>query len=99
MTEPVTFTIDDWQALTGHDKAAVRILRRALDDFEPLAALPGLGQGRAASAIQMGLAEEGPCSRPGIADKGYRLTKKGWLASEWLNGNRMAVYPEDQNNG
>jgi hypothetical protein len=43
--------------------------------------------------IAKGLAEEGPSRRPTIAETGYRLTEKGWLANEWRTGNRMEVEP------
>jgi len=90
----VTFTLDDWEYLTAADKRAVVKLRRALFDFEPLANLPGVGMGMVGSLMTKELAEEGPYSRPAVAERGYRLTKKGWLASEWINGKRTAAYPE-----
>jgi len=91
---PTTFDLDDWEELTGQDKATIRKLRSALDDFEPLANLPGIGPLKVRSLMDKGLAEEGPCSRPLVAESGYRLTKKGWLASEWIDGRRMTEYPE-----
>jgi hypothetical protein len=92
----VNFTLDDWEYLSGADKRAIVKLRGALYDFEPLANLPGIGTGMIGSLMAKELAEAGPCSRPAVAERGYRLTKKGWLASEWINGNRMAVYPESE---
>lgn len=90
----VTFDEGDWSRLSPHDKQAVRKLRGAADGFEPLAKFAGLGPRMVESLIALGLAEEGPSSRPLTAQYGYRLTKKGWLASEWLSGNKMREYPE-----
>ncbi len=92
----VTFDEDDWRDLTGHDKAGIKKLAGALNDFEPLAKFANFGAVMVRSLIDKGLAEEGPCSRPAVASVGYRLTKKGWLANEWIYGRRMREYPEGE---
>jgi hypothetical protein len=91
---PVTFDEDDWAHLTSRDRIAIRILAAALNEFEPLAKFAGLGQPGIENLIAKGLAEEGRSCRPSVGAYGYRLTKKGWLAFEWLTGNRMREYPD-----
>lgn len=90
-----TYTLEEWQGLTGHDKQAIKKLRAALNDFEPLAKFAGLGPKMVESLIAKGLAEAGPSSRPAVAAEGYRLTDKGWLASEWCAGRRMTETPSN----
>lgn len=85
------FTIDDWQSLTPPQKKALRKFSRVAIDFEPLAKAAGVGQSSMDSLIAIGLAEEGEASLHG---RTFRLTDKGWLAVEWLNGNRVTSVPE-----
>ena len=91
---PVTFDEEGWRDLTGRDAAAIKKLAGALNNFEPLAKFSMPGPVMVRSLIDKGLAEAGPCSRPAVAEVGYRLTKKDWLANEWRTGNRMREYPE-----
>lgn len=92
---PVTFNEDDWAHLTSRDKIAIRKLAPALSEFEPLTKFSGLGQTGVANLIAKGLAEQGASSWPTIAQSGYRLTKKGWLANEWRLGNRIREFPKN----
>jgi hypothetical protein len=87
----VTFGERDWQSLSGSDKKALCTFSRVALSFEPLATAPGVGQKRMDSLIDKGLAEEG---EPGLHGRTFQLSKKGWLAVEWCNGNRMREYPE-----
>lgn len=87
-----TFDEVDWRSLTELDKRAIRSLTIALSNFEPLAKFPRLGPLSVHGLIEKGLAEEGPSCRPRAGALGYRLTNKGWLANEWMTGNKMRVY-------
>jgi hypothetical protein len=91
MTETVKFDEDDWRELTGSDKKALRTLSRVAIDFEPLAKATGVGQKSMDALIAKDLAVEG---EPSLHGRMFKLTKKGWLAVEWLSGRRTRVYPE-----
>lgn len=92
MAEPATFDESDWAALTGAGKKALRILHSygfSLS-FEPLSRAAGVGQKSMNSLIEMGLAIEGDS---GIHGRCFKLTDKGALAIEWLQGRRTRAYP------
>ena len=90
MSEPATFDEDDWAALTGTDKKALRIFGRVAIGFEPLAKAPGVGQKSMDGLTKKGLAVEGEQSLHG---RTFKITHKGWLAIEWMQGRRTRVYP------
>lgn len=89
--ETTTFDESDWRELTGHDKKALRTFSRVAIDFEPLAKASGVGQKSMDALIAKGLAVEGS---PSLHGRTFKITKKGWLAVEWLHGRRTRVYPE-----
>lgn len=91
MEEVATFDESDWRDLTGHDKRALRVFSRVAIDFEPLARATGVGQRSMDALIAKGLAVEGDESLHG---RTFKLTKKGWLAVEWVSGRRTRVYPD-----
>ncbi|MEO9297173.1 hypothetical protein [Devosia alba] len=91
MNEAVTFDEADWRQLTGHDKKALRTLARVSIDFEPLAKASGVGQKSMDALIAKDLTVEGA---PSLHGRTFKITKKGWLAVEWLQGRRTRVYPE-----
>lgn len=91
MSEPITFDEADWRDLTGHDKKALRTFSRVAIDFEPLAKASGVGQKSMDALIAKGLAVEG---EPSTHGRTFKITKKGWLAVEWLKGRRTRGYPE-----
>lgn len=93
MSEPITFDDSDWRELTGHDKKALRIFSRVAIGFEPLAKAAGVGQKSMDALMAQGLAVEG---EPGLHGRTFKITKKGWLAVEWLQGRRTRVYPESE---
>ncbi len=75
----VTFSEDEWNALTPHDKHALKTIGRiAPAGFEPLHKLTGVGPTKIASLLEKGLAEKGQSVPRNEA--GYGLTDKGWLA-------------------
>ena len=80
------FDEDDWSALTASDKKALRILNRTTIGFEALSKSPGVGQDSIDSLIKKRLVEEGAES---IHGRTFRVTPKGSLAFEWIQGNRM----------
>ena len=88
-----TFTAQDWERLSGHDKKALRTLSRigASLGFEPIAKASGVGEGSITSLMAQGLIEEG---EPGIHGRYFKTTDKGSLAIEWCNGNRMERVPD-----
>ncbi|TKV73676.1 hypothetical protein FDV58_36315 [Bradyrhizobium elkanii] len=90
MNEPATFDEDDWRDLTGPDKRALRIFSRVAIDFEPLAKASGVGQKSMDELIAKGLAIEGNRSLHG---RTFKITNKGWLAVEWLEGRKTRAYP------
>lgn len=90
MTEPVTFDEDDWASLTASDKKALPQMVRALD-FEPLANLSGVGLKSIYALMEKGLVIEG---EPSMLGRMFKLTTKGWLAVDWVNGRQTRVYPE-----
>ncbi len=91
MGELITFNETDWRELTGSDKKALRIFSRVAIGFEPLAKASGVGQKSMDALIAKGLAMEGERSLRG---RTFKITKKGRLAVEWLDGRRVRVYPE-----
>lgn len=91
MSEPITFDEADWRELTGPDKKALRTFSRVAISFESLAKASGVGQKSMDALVAKGLAEEGDRSLHG---RTFRITKKGWLAVEWLHGRHIRVYPE-----
>lgn len=86
----VTFDEDDWSELTPADKKALKRLSLTTLDFDPLAKTSGVGQQSMDSLVAKGITEEGP---RGIHGREFRITDKGWLAVEWLNGRRRRSYP------
>ena len=90
MSEPATFDYADWRELTASDKRALWLLSRLGSNFEPLAKTTGVGQHRMDSLLAKGLAVEGPAS---VSGRTFKITDKGWLACEWLKGNRLRTYP------
>lgn len=88
-----TFTVQDWERLSGHDKKALRILSRigANLGFEPIAKAPGVGEASINSLIAQELIKEG---EPGLHGRYFKTTDKGSLAIEWCNGNRMERMPD-----
>ncbi|QOZ52879.1 hypothetical protein XH90_17045 [Bradyrhizobium sp. CCBAU 53338] len=85
-----TFDEEDWRSLTASDKKALRIFSRVAIGFEPLAKASGVGQKSMDSLIAKGLAIEGDRSLHG---RTFKITNKGWLAVEWLQGRKTRVYP------
>ena len=83
---PATFDAEDWAHLTWRERKALPVLAAACDEFEPLAKFAGVGQVGVEHLIAKGLVEEGPSCHPAAGKYGYRLTKKGRLAIEWLWG-------------
>lgn len=95
MDQPATFDEADWANLTRSDKRALRILYRygfGNISPEPLARAAGVGQKSVDALIQKGLAVE---DAPGLHGRYFKLTDKGVLATCWINGNRMRVYPQN----
>ncbi len=90
MSEPATFDEDDWRGLTGHDKKSLQIFSRVALDFEPLAKAAGVGQKSMDALVAKGLAVEG---EPSLHGRTFKITKKGWLAVEWMHGRRTRIYP------
>lgn len=82
-----TFTEDDWENLTSHDKQAIRAIGRvAPADFEPLRKFKGVGPTKISSLLAKGLVAQGE----GFPRRelGYRLTDEGWLAFNRCIGRR-----------
>jgi len=93
MTQPATFEESDWAELSGPDKKALKTLSRygfSLG-FEPLARAAGVGQKSVDSLISKGLAIEG---ENGLHGRYFRLTNKGSLSIEWIEGRNVRVYPQ-----
>lgn len=91
MIEPITFDETDWRDLTGHDRKALRAFSQVAIEFEPPAKTSGVGQKSMDALMAKGLAVEG---EPSLLGRTFKITKKGWLAVEWLHGRRTRVYPE-----
>jgi hypothetical protein len=91
LEEPATFSEDDWAELTGPDKKALKTLGRTTLGFETLAKSPGVGQKSMDALISKGLAVEGETSP--VQGRKFKLTDKGRLAVEWIQGRRIRVYP------
>jgi hypothetical protein len=89
MFDAATFNETDWAALTPSDSEALVILARSVADFEPLARSPRVEQVTMDSLMAKGLAIEGALS---IYGRRFKLTDKGRLAIEWLQGRRPRVY-------
>ena len=91
--EPATFDESDWEDLTGPDKKALTTLNRYgfSFGFEPLARAAGVGQKSVDSLMSKGMMVEG---EHGLHGRYFKLTEKGSLALEWLNGNRIREYPK-----
>jgi hypothetical protein len=82
-----TFSDDEWDALTSHDKHALKAIGRvAPASFEPLRKFRGVGETKIQSLLEKKLVEEGR-SVP-RNEVGYRLTDKGWLALDRSIGRR-----------
>jgi hypothetical protein len=92
MSAAETFNELDWAQLTGPDKKALKVLARVAIDFEPLGKAPGVGQKSMDALLDKGLAIEGEPSL--VQGRRFKLSKKGWLAVEWLQGRRTRVFPE-----
>lgn len=92
MEQPATFNEEDWRRLTAHDKRSLRLFSSRSLGFEPLANLTGVGQKSMDALMAKGLAVEG---EPGTYGRTFKITNKGWLAVDWLNGRRTPVYPSD----
>ncbi|MDP2358267.1 MAG: hypothetical protein Q8M31_19700 [Beijerinckiaceae bacterium] len=90
MIEHATFDEADWRDLTPLDKKTLRKFSRVSMVFEPLAKAAGVGQKGMDGLIAKGLAVEGPTSLHG---RTFKITNKGWLATEWLSGRRPRIYP------
>ncbi len=90
-SEPATFDDLDWATITGPDKKALSTFSRRAIDFEILANAPGVGQKSMDALIGKGLAIEGAPST--VHGRRFKLTDKGWLAVEWIQGRRTRVYP------
>ena len=90
MSQPATFSEDDWRELTGADKKALKIFSRVAIGFEPLAKASGVGQKSMDALTAKDLAIEGDSCLHG---RTFKLTDKGWLAVEWMSGRRIRVYP------
>lgn len=86
MTEPSTFDETDWNDLSMADKKALRRISQVATDYEPLAKMAGVGQKSMDSLIDKNLAVEGAASRHGA--RTFKLTDKGWLAVNLLNGQK-----------
>ena len=87
MDDPATFSEDEWDALTPHDKHALKAIGRVSPGgFEPLRKFKNVGQAKIASLLEKELAEEGRSFPRNEA--GYRLTEKGCLAFERCIGRR-----------
>ena len=94
-TEPATFDESDWQELTAADKKAIKILNQyGFGNIrpEPLARAVGVGQRSIDALIKKGLAVE---DAPGLHGRYFKLTDKGVLATCWINGSRVRVYPQE----
>lgn len=95
MTEPATFDEDDWAALSGADKKALRILSNYGFNTispDPLARAAGVGAKSMESLIQKGLAVE---TESGLHGRYFKMTDKGTLAQSWLMGHKIRVYPSN----
>ncbi|GAB1362417.1 hypothetical protein MASR1M32_16530 [Rhodobacter sp.] len=94
MSEPATFDESDWAALSGADKKALRILHNyGFNSIspDPLARAAGVGAKSMESLIRKGLATEAPS---GLHGRYFLMTDKGTLATSWLLGHRIRVYPQ-----
>lgn len=91
MSEPATFEEADWAELTGPDKKALSAFSRVSQEFDALSTATGVGQKSMDSLMAKGLAVEG---EPSIHGRTFKITDKGWLAIEWINGRRTRVYPQ-----
>jgi len=89
MFDAATFDEKDWAALTPADKEALTTLARTGADFQAVATWPNVGQFNMDSLLAKGLALEGALS---IYGRRFKLTDKGRLAVEWLQGRRPRVY-------
>lgn len=85
------FTLEDWAELTPYDKKALKAFARNTTGFEPLSKAVGVGQPSMDALIAKGLAVEG---EPGLHGRTFKITIKGRLAVEWINGNRMRRVPD-----
>jgi hypothetical protein len=93
MSETATFDENDWRDLTPADKKALKVIPRySAGDFEIIAKMVGLGQPSMDALLAKGLAVEGEPSK--VHGRRFRLTEKGWLAFEWINGRRTRVFPQ-----
>lgn len=90
MDELATFDEADWEDLTAADKKALKTFSRVSMSYEPLAKAPGVGQLSMDALVAKGLAEEG---QPCLHGRTFKLSDKGWLAVEWINGRKTRVYP------
>lgn len=91
MSEVATFDESDWRELTAADKKALGIMVRYAIDFEVIAKMSGVGQGSMDALVSKALAVEGPPSK--VHGRRFKLTEKGWLAIEWMQGRQVRVYP------
>lgn len=85
------FTEEDWAEITPQDKKALKAFSRVTMGFDPLSKAVGVGQPSMDALMAKGLAEEGA---PGLHGRTFKITDKGWLALEWMRGNRMREYPK-----
>lgn len=93
MDEPATFDEGDWADLTSSDKKALKTLDRygfGNISPEPLARAAGVGQPSVDALISKGLAVE---DEPGLHGRYFKLTEKGVLATCWINGSQVRVFP------
>lgn len=69
------------RGLSPHEVKAMNKLKRALNGFDPIAALPGISENMADRLVAYGLAEKGKATSSG-GPFGYRLSDLGWRALE-----------------
>ena len=93
MSHAATFNEVDWARLSASEKKALTTLSRygfGNINPEPLISAAGVGQRSVDTLIEKGLAVE---DEPGLHGRYFKLTNKGVLASYWIEGSRMRVYP------
>jgi len=71
---PVAELVD----LSPKERALIRGVSLALDNYEPFPAFFAPRSGALESLLAKGLVERGPSKRAVVASEGYRLTDRGW---------------------
>ena len=88
--DPAIFDDDDWHSLRDREKTALLVLSKGSAHFDKLENALGVAMKSVDALVSKGLAIEDISPLGGAECK---ITEKGWLAVEWINGRRTRLPP------